>query len=81
MSVILKRGSQVIQHGRKVGLKLKKTQNKGWGKHQKSKYSPDIIRNLCCPGLFTRETVAANRFIGVYAGELITTNESDVRGL
>lgn len=32
-------------------------------------------------GLSARETISARRFIGVYAGELITLQESDARGV
>ncbi|TFK31605.1 hypothetical protein BDQ12DRAFT_618597 [Crucibulum laeve] len=54
--------NRVVQHGRKVHIKIMKTAEKGWGVFAGPKKIP------------------RGTFIGIYAGELITDAEGEIRG-
>lgn len=71
---------KVVQHGRQYAVNIRKTTNKGWG------MSLNIVI-LCylkpvLLGVFAgRQKIPKGSFIGIYAGELLTENEGEERGM
>ena len=70
--------SQVVQHGRKHEICIKKTPNKGWGN------TYILMCQIICSvftGVFAGpKKIPAYTYLGVYAGEYITDADAEVRG-
>ena len=70
--------NRVIQYGRKIGLELFKTRDRGWGEYLLSlKKLSNSLTNT--KGLKTRDNILQGQFIDTYRGEIITYEEADRR--
>lgn len=70
-----------MQHGRKVQVVIRKTENKGWGDYH-SCFTCTLSSDWCLTGVFNGlKKIPQGTFIGIYAGELLTDEEAHMRGL
>lgn len=71
--------NRVVQHGRKVGLEIFKTTNRGWGTFDLTSL-PTLCMLTSSSGLRCTQDLKRGQFIDTYRGEIITHDEANRRG-